>query len=182
MTEEGKNMLLHMRSWFELVLKRRKEHLIQRHHYLTISANNDDGNSDSMHSPRVNARRIAVRAVWDRWYLWVECRKARREDPSAGNRLRVLQEIYETTATELGAHSFEHRKTFHRDSEIRMEMHGNTLATGWVDLWVILFSRGSQDLKSLQVSKLREVPLISCGTERSALVEFATSGHCSPVT
>jgi hypothetical protein len=109
-TDEGKDMLLHMRCWFDLVLQRRREHLVQKHHYLTISAMTGDQESGS---PRRNARQIAVRAVWDRWRLWVECRVARRTDPAAGNRLRALNAIYETTATELGAHSFKHRPTQH---------------------------------------------------------------------
>ena len=47
-TEEGKNMLLHMRSWFGLVLQRRREHLVQKLHYLTVSAmSGDDSGVDS---------------------------------------------------------------------------------------------------------------------------------------
>jgi hypothetical protein len=121
-TEEGKGMLLHVRSWFCLVLKRRKEHLLQRHHYLTISALAGDGpDADSLYGPRVSARRIAVKAVWERWMLFIECRIMGRAEPGTRNRLRVLNAIYETTATELGAHSFEHRPTYHRDSVNRMD-------------------------------------------------------------
>ena len=37
----------------------------------------------------------------------------RRMDPAASDGIRRLDAIYETTATELGAHSFKHRPTQH---------------------------------------------------------------------